>query len=199
MQVTPRSSTSTARRQQIVAATVEVIAGAGFAQASFARIAQSAGLSSTRLISYHFTDKDELVAAVVEHVVTAMGEAVGARVAAQRTAADRLAAYVEGVVAFTDEHRTAVRALLLVVLAGALPPGAAGTDDAVPSHLEALLRQGQADGEFRGFDAQVMAVAVQRAVEGLPFLLQTHPDLDCAAFGRELVVLFDLATRARPA
>ena len=199
MQVTPRSSTSTARRQQIVAATVEVIAGAGFAQASFARIAQSAGLSSTRLISYHFTDKDELVAAVVEHVVTAMGEAVGARVAAQRTAADRLAAYVEGVVAFTDEHRTAVRALLLVVLAGALPLGAAGTDDAVPSHLEALLRQGQADGEFRDFDAQVMAVAVQRAVEGLPFLLHTQPDLDCAAFGRELVVLFDLATRARPA
>jgi len=41
----------------------------------------------------------------------------------------------------------------------------------------------------------VVATAVQRAVEGLPFLLESVPDLDCAAYGRELVTLFDLGTR----
>jgi hypothetical protein len=40
-----------------------------------------------------------------------------------------------------------------------------------------------------------MAVAVQRAVEALPFVLHGHPGLDCAAYGRELATTFDLATR----
>jgi hypothetical protein len=44
-------------------------------------------------------------------------------------------------------------------------------------------------------DTHVVAIAVQRAVEGLPFLLRTEPDLDVAAYGRELVTVFDLATR----
>ncbi|CUR57284.1 hypothetical protein NOCA1120472 [metagenome] len=46
-----------------------MVAEEGFARATFARIAERGGLSSTRLISYHFAGKDELVAAVVEHVV----------------------------------------------------------------------------------------------------------------------------------
>ncbi|MEP7024912.1 MAG: TetR family transcriptional regulator, partial [Actinomycetota bacterium] len=49
-----RSVTAMARRSQIVTATIDVIAEVGFGQASFARIAERAGLSSTRLISYHF-------------------------------------------------------------------------------------------------------------------------------------------------
>ena len=82
-----RSVTATARRAQIVAATVAVIAEEGYAQASFARIAQRAGLSGTRLISYHFAGKADLVAAVVEDVVTSIGEEVGALVRAETTAA----------------------------------------------------------------------------------------------------------------
>ncbi|MDQ6657199.1 MAG: TetR family transcriptional regulator, partial [Actinomycetota bacterium] len=43
-----RSVTANARRSQIVAATIEVIAEVGYSQASFARISKRAGLSSTR-------------------------------------------------------------------------------------------------------------------------------------------------------
>ena len=43
-----------------------------------------------------------------------------------------------------------------------------------------------------------MATLVQRAVDGLPFLLDVRPDLDVAAYGREVVTVFDLATRAQP-
>src|SRR5687768_12945642 len=69
MQVTARSTAAAARRAQILEATIAVIAEEGFAKASFARIRERAGLSSTRLISYHFAGKAELVAALVEHVV----------------------------------------------------------------------------------------------------------------------------------
>lgn len=190
--------TATARRAQIVTATIDVIAEVGFGQASFSRIAERAGLSSTRLISYHFAGKDELITAVAEDVVASIGDYMAHRVGAEPRAAGMLRAYIEGMVAFTVTHRARMKALLEIFLGGALHYDAAA-EQSVVGHVEALLRRGQADGEFRDFDPRVVATAVQRAVEGLPFLLESVPDLDCAAYGRELVTLFELGTRRSPA
>lgn len=195
MQVTPRSAASTARRAQILDATIAVVAEEGFARATFARIAEKADLSSTRLISYHFAGKDDLVAALVEHVVSGIGEHVGARVRAEPTAAGQLRAYVEGVVTHADAHRAPMSALLQVVMSAAWA-GAGQEAPSDTSHLERILEDGQRQGEFRDFDASVMATTVQRAVEVVPFRLQAEPDLDCTAYAAELVELFDRATRA---
>jgi hypothetical protein len=65
----------------------------------------------------------------------------------------------------------------------------------VVSPLEGILRAGQDAGEFRGFDVTVMATLIQRSVDGLPFLLAVDPELDIAAYAREVVTVFDLATR----
>jgi len=86
--------TATARRSQIVAATIEVIADLGYGQTSFARIAERAGLSSTRLISYHFAGKDELIAAVAADVLASIGRYMAQRVGAATSAAGRLRAYI---------------------------------------------------------------------------------------------------------
>jgi AcrR family transcriptional regulator len=186
--------TSTARRAQIVEATIDVIAENGFARASFAQIAERAGLSSTRLISYHFAGKNDVMAAVAGDVISRLSRYMTQRVRAETTSAGRLRAYIEGNVSFTAEHRPQMQALLEIVLHGGLPYDS--DDDAVViGHVEAILRRGQLDGEFRAFDARVVAAAVQRAVEGLPFLLQSTPDLDCARYASELVTLFDLGTR----
>jgi AcrR family transcriptional regulator len=187
--------TTTARRAQILAATVEVIAEVGYRQASFARIVERAELSSTRMISYHFAGKEELMAAVVADVVGSMGEFVTQRMRGIGTAAGLLRAYIEGVVAYIAANRSRMRALLEILLSGATPVEVTAGHGAA-SHLEAILRQGQAAGEFRDFDPVVVATAVQRAVDGLPLLLATNPDLDCVAYGRELVTLFDLGTRS---
>jgi AcrR family transcriptional regulator len=204
-----RSPAATARRAQVVAATIDVIAEEGYRAATFARIAGRAGLSSTRLISYHFADKDELMAAVVGHVVDAIGRYVGDRVVAVPTAAEALATYISATVGFVDTHRAQMTALLEIVLAGALTSDAGdqAVADGGPAeprdlgsarHVEAILRRGVGAGEFREMDTHVVAIAVQRAVEGLPFLLRTEPDLDVEAYGRELVTVFDLATRRMP-
>jgi AcrR family transcriptional regulator len=193
-----RSVTANARRSQIVMATIDVIAELGYGQASFARIAERAGLSSTRLISYHFAGKDDLITAVAEDVVASIGDYMAQRVSAETSAAGMLRAYIEGMVEFTVNHRAQMKALLEIFLGGALHYDA-GTEQTVIGHLEAILRQGQADGEFREFDPRVVATAVQRAVEGLPFLLESVPELDCAAYGQELVTLFELGTRRSPA
>jgi len=185
-----------ARRTQIVAATLELIAESGYPSATFARIAERAGLSSTRLISYHFTDKSALMDACVEHVVGLLGAAVGRRVRAGTTARGRLAAYINGVVEFSDNHRTSMAALLQILLSGAWS-SALGTEPAA-GHLEAILTGGQLNGELRAFDVQVVAATIQRAVEGLPFRLASEPGLDCTAWGRELVELVDRGVRADP-
>jgi AcrR family transcriptional regulator len=201
-----RSPAATARRAQVVAATIDVIAEEGYRAATFARIAARAGLSSTRLISYHFADKGELMTAVAGHVVDAIGRYVGDRLAAVTTAADALGTYISATVGFVDTHRAQMTALLEIVLAGALTSDAEDPtvtaegsgeprDLGSAHHVEAILLRGVEAGEFREMDTHVVAIAVQRAVEGLPFLLRTEPDLDVAAYGRELVTVFDLATR----
>lgn len=188
-----RSVTTNARRTQIVAATIEVIAEAGYAHTSFARIAERAGLSSTRLISYHFAGKDELIAAVAEDVMHSIGRFMAARIDAQPDAAAMLRAYIEGTAEFISAHRAPMKALLQILMGGGLNYDAA-TDRRAVSPVEQILRQGQQDGVFRDFDPMVMATVVQRAVDGLPFLLESVPDLDCQRYASELVTLFELGT-----
>jgi AcrR family transcriptional regulator len=191
-----RSVTTVARRAQIVAATIEVLAETGYRDTSFARIAEHAGLSSTRLISYHFASKGDLIAAVVTQVVEQMAAEVGGRVQAAPDAAARLAAYIEGVVGFTAAHRAPVRALLEIFLAGGLNYNTETVRESAGA-VAAILRDGQATGQFRrDFDPRVIATAVQRAVEGVVFALGAEPELDSAGYARELVTLFRLGTSA---
>lgn len=195
-----RTFTTTARRTQIVAATIETIAELGYGQATFARIAERAGLSSTRLISYHFAGKDELIGAVVGEVYGTLGRFMTERMADQPDARSELAAYITAVVEFNAEHRTQMQALMAVFLNFRTDEGDSQTYDAdtergVVGTVEQVLRKGQAAGEFREFDTFVMAATIQRSVDGLPFLLRAQPDLDLAGYAHELVTLFDLATR----
>lgn len=192
-----RTFTEQARRSQIVSAAISTIAEAGYSNASFAQIAKRAGLSSTGLISYHFGGKDELIREVVRTVLTDIGGFMAGRLRAPGSAAEALRAYIEGNVEFIGAHREQMKALSGIFLGGGFRYDA-GSEAAAVSPLEGILRAGQESGEFRGFDPTVMATLVQRAVDGLPFLLDMRPGLDVAAYGREVVTAFDLATRAQP-
>lgn len=190
----PRSITATARRAQIVAAAIETIAELGYQQASFARIAERAGLSSTRLISYHFAGKDELIRQIVAEVVAEMRAFMAERMLATTSARDALATYITANADFVALHRQKMTAFLAIFLGGGFSYDA-GSELVTVSPVEQILTKGQNDGEFRDFDTTVMATLIQRSVEGLPFLLTSHPDLDPTAYAREVVTTFDLATR----
>ncbi|MFZ3452467.1 TetR/AcrR family transcriptional regulator [Arthrobacter sp. 7Tela_A1] len=194
MQVKEPSFTGAARRAQIVDAALSVIAEQGYDRASYARIAERAQLSSTRLISYHFAGKADLISACAAQVIQRIGAWTGSAVHAEETAARALQAYITATVGFIDNNRSDMTALTRIVLAGALQYTTAD-DAAAAAPLEDLLRQGQESGEFRSFDPAVMAHAVQRSIDGLPFVLERAPETDCAAYGRELAELFELATR----
>lgn len=191
-----RTFTERARRAQIVSAAITTIAEAGYRNASFAQIAKRAGLSSTGLISYHFAGKDELIGEVVATVLADLTAFMTDRMSAAASAAAALRAYIEGNIAFTGTHREPMKALTEIFINGGFSYNA-DSERAAVSPLEGILRSGQASGEFRSFDPTVMATLVQRAIDGLPFLLNMRPDLDVAAYGREVSTVFDLATRAQ--
>lgn len=189
-----RSFTTTARRAQIVSAAIETIAEVGFARASFARITERAGLSSTRLISYHFAGKDELIEQVVREISAELGGFVSERMKDQANAAEALRAYILATVEFVGSHRTQMKALLSIFLSGGMHYDSSA-DQPATSAVERILSEGQSAGEFRDFDPLVVATTIRRAVEGLPFLLESHPDLDLRRYAQELVTMFELATR----
>ena len=100
-----RTFTEAGRRAQIVAAAIETIADVGYANASFARIARRAGLSSTGLISYHFAGKSDLMAQVAQETFAAIGEHMAARMSGASGPAQALEAYIRGITEFIAGHR----------------------------------------------------------------------------------------------
>ncbi len=194
---TKRTFTETARRAQIVDAAIATIAAVGYRNASYAQIAKRAGLSSTGLISYHFGTRNELIQQVVHEVVGAIGAHMGQRLATVTNATVALRTYIRGNVEFIGAHREKMRALLEIFVNGGFDYGP-DAERAVLSPIESILRDGQRTGEFRPFDTKVMASLIQRAVDGLPFLLATEPGLDVQSYGTEVATVFDLATKATP-
>lgn len=182
--------TEAGRRRQIVAAAVEVIAELGYAGASFARIAERAGLSSPGLISYHFADKDELIGQVVADVYRTGGDQIRPRADEAASSAETLAAFVEGSVAFYDTHRSHMRALVQVLNGhpGARQRWVDQANAAELDGIEQVLATGQSDGEFRGdFAPRVVAVVIRDLLSGALQRLLTTPDLDVPAYTAELV------------
>jgi len=197
--VEPKSSmtfTGSARRAQIIAAAIDVLADDGYRKASMAAIAQRGGLSSTGLITYHFANKAELVGQVVVEVVGAMGAFMAQRMAGVGDPAARLQAYIVGNVDFIGAHPRQMKALLEVFLNGGMEIDPVDHLAAL-SPLEKIMQEGQTSGHFRAFDVTIMASVVQRAIEGLPFLLQSRPDLELTLYSSELVELVERATRVQ--
>ncbi|MGI8801330.1 MAG: TetR/AcrR family transcriptional regulator [Solirubrobacteraceae bacterium] len=185
-----RTFTETARRAQIVAAAIDTLADVGYGAASLSAIARRAGLSSTGLITYHFANKAELIAEVVEEVIGVMRPFMAERIAAAQDPAGMLRAYIRGNVEFIGTHRRHMKALLEVFVNGGVPFDAAA-NRSVSSPLEEILRAGQATGQFRPGDARVIASAIQRAIEGTALLLESAPDLDLDLYAQELLALFE--------
>lgn len=186
-----------ARRAQIIECTIETIATLGYTQASLAQIAKRAGISKG-VITYHFTNKEELIEQVVTEIYTAAVQVVTPQIAAQPTNALMLQAYIRSAVDYIGTHRMQMVALLEIVLNFRTADGKLrynGTEEWILTALEALLRQGQEEGEFRAFDLRVMAVTIRRAIDAVAPLFAANPNLDVESYAQELVTLFDRATR----
>ncbi|WP_187368286.1 TetR/AcrR family transcriptional regulator [Nonomuraea terrae] len=165
----PRFRHHASRRAQIIAAAIDTIAELGYDKASFARITERAGLSSPRLISYHFAGKDDLIQAIVEDVYRAGATYIVDRMKAGATASGRLKAYLTANLEFLRDHPKEIIALTELGSHLRNPSGERHTtaeyQEPGVQALAELLRDGQRSGEFREFDPRSMAVVIRGAVE----------------------------------
>ncbi len=193
-----RTFIETARRAQIAAAAIDTIAELGYAGASFARISERVGISRG-LISYHFADKDDLMRQVVHQAAEEAISYIRPRVLAESTGPGMLRAYIESNLAFMRDHRNNVIAMIEIARS-AEGRRSYHDDTAVVNAVRALehaLSGFQTAGQFRpDFDPHAMAIAIRAAIEAASPLLASDPEFDIDSYSRQIVAIFDLATRA---
>lgn len=187
-----------ARRRQIVAATIEVLAEGGVRGATFARIAERAGISPS-LISYHFASKAELLRVVVTDIIGDIDHVLEAELADVASHRAALRILIEAQVRYFAEHAAAVLALGHLSRAG--EPGVGellvSHRDASLRELESLFVEGQRTGDFASFPTRPMAVTLLAALDAVPGELLTDPEADPNAYGPALADIFDAAVRRR--
>lgn len=177
-------------------AAIEVIGESGYARASLTRIALRAG-TSRGLISYHFSGRQDLIAAVVARIFADGAEFMRPRLVAAATPGEMLHAYLWSNLEYMRDHRVQFVALVEIATNGSrgdLRPEGEATPRGVPG-LESILRAGQESGDFRQFDPRVMAAAIHSVIDAIPHQMVADPDLDVDACAREIVTLFSRATR----
>ncbi|WP_427886784.1 TetR/AcrR family transcriptional regulator [Kribbella sp. GL6] len=190
-QSTERSRGTAARRDQIVAATIGVLAERGYGATSYDAICEAAGLSSKRLISYHFTTKDELLAEVLRRVTQDAAARMRPAIDAAEGPDGKLAAYIRSNVEFIAERPDHVRAVQQIVFSGTPVPTEEA--DAAVARLTLLFEEGQQTGVFRPFDPLLMAHTLRAAIDSLATRLVAGTAPTHAA--QELTNLFHQATR----
>jgi hypothetical protein len=113
----------------------------------------------------------------------------------------RLRGFIQGSARFYTENRRHVVAVRDVWVNFRRPDGTQrfGLDAHEPEFevISEIPRAGQVRREFREFDPRVVAITLRRALDGLATLVSTDPHLDVEAYTRELVAIFDGATRRK--
>ncbi|MGW4409725.1 TetR/AcrR family transcriptional regulator [Nonomuraea sp. NPDC004702] len=187
----PHQAATAARRKQIIRAAITLLGERGYQATTFDAICKEAGLSSSRLITYHFSSKDELFAAVADQIAADAEAHVRPAVEAATGARELLATAIRANVAFIAAHSSQVRALQQILLNSGQGVWERHHTESL-DRLAGLFTDGQRAGVFRTFDPRVMAAALRASIDSVVPLLDAG--LDPGLCADELVELFDRST-----
>lgn len=186
---TTREQATAARKDQIIGAAIALLAGRGYQATTFDAICEYAGLSSKRLITYHFSSKDDLFAAIAAKVVAdaeaymrpAIDDASGPR--------EILLAVIRLNVRFMADNLDQMRALQQIIDNGGQAWRGPHLDSLAA--FTRLFTAGQQAGEIRVGNPEVMAAVLRGALDAMygPLTAGISAD-DCAA---ELLAFFEKA------
>ena len=196
--VRSESFTRAARKAQIVAVAIDVIAEVGFAQASIRKIADRVGIAMSAVL-YYFGTKDNLIDAIVEHMYRTMLTEVAPAVQAEDTASGKLHAYIRSSIGYFGTHRVALKALASLGTTYVPSDGRRfeelGLSADISDQLAVLdpmpiLAAGQRDGEFGDFPVQSTAIALRGAVNGVVDKVLREPGYDATRYAEDLIEVF---------
>lgn len=170
----------------------ELIAEVGLTRASTVRIAERAGVSRG-VLTYHFRDRAELIEQVVQSVYDIGAGFLLPRMREARTPRDMLLTFIGGSVELYAAHPVQMTALTEIY----------SDKDGVPrprhdrharemADLAAVMRAGQAQGQFREFDVGIMCATVRGALDAA--LAHVAGGGPVEPYASELRATFDAAT-----
>jgi TetR/AcrR family transcriptional regulator, transcriptional repressor of bet genes len=190
-----------ARREQIFEAAIKTLDEIGYVKTSLSQIAKRAGIS-TALISYHFSDKNDLMNHVLMKLLEGSTSYVLERVRRERTAQAKLNAFITASLAYQGTHPAHYAALLEIIFNARTPDnipyyklGGEDEEDQLMQELQHILREGQEKGEFGVFHVDVMASMIQGAIGEYMLNFAVTKKVDLETYSRELVKLVEKVTK----
>lgn len=178
-----------ARREQIMAACMTVLAEQGYPSASLQRVADQAGISKG-LISYYFENRDALMRETLFNGYERLGQEVMSQVdlSAPPPAVLRQLVLVSARVSLKN---SAMQHAMTEIISNLRHEDSEkklnfSDRDATYAGLEQLYRTGQQTGHFRDFDIRAMAVLHQGAIDSMFLYLSSHPETDAEKFAGQI-------------
>ncbi|MDG4795983.1 TetR/AcrR family transcriptional regulator [Micromonospora sp. WMMD1082] len=180
-----------ARRAQLIEVTIELVADRGYAGASLAAIAESAGITKAAVL-YHFPTKAAVVRAAHEHALSALVTDVASAVEAA-DAADGPAAYVRSMVGHLREHPRHTR---MIIQAMVHDDGEHDPAERWRPLARLIATARQARGLAGDSDVRTTAIIVGGAIDAIVAEQLHDPDYDTVAAAGHLVEMLDRALSA---
>lgn len=170
------------RREQLMAAAVEVLAAHGYTGATADAIARRAGVSKG-LLWHYFVDLDELFEMTARRTLKTLSSAAGAAIDLAAPAPEVIRSAVHAAAGLRRTHSAERRAMREIILNLRATDGGPrfGQQDLndLYSAQEAIFRRGQEEGDFRDtLDPRLLAVTYQGAVDSMLGYLDAYPDTD---------------------
>lgn len=195
-----KSFIAEARRDQIVDAAIKTLDEIGYLKASLSQIAKRADIS-TALISYHFSDKNDLMNHLLMNLVEGSTSYILERVGRENTAFEQLNTFIAANLAYQGTHPTRYTALIEIVFNARTPDNIPyyklGDDeeDQIMYELQQILHYGQKQGEFGSFNVVVMASMIQGAIGEYMAHTAITKKVDLDTYSSELVKIVNQAVK----
>ncbi|ASU82592.1 TetR/AcrR family transcriptional regulator [Nocardiopsis gilva YIM 90087] len=173
--------TEQARRAQLIAVTIDLVAAHGYAGCSLQRIADAAGITKGAVI-YHFATKNAVIRAAYDAVIGALTERVTAALEAASGPASAVDAYVDSMISHMAENPTHVR----MIVEALSPANATGIEDHPGSAarwqpLADLITAAVEAREYRSdVDAKILAIMLTGVIDAVVAQARTDPEYDLA-------------------
>lgn len=171
-----------ARKEQIIKAAIEVLRDVGYISTSLSKIASKAN-TSTGLISYHFSGKEDLMNHTLLYLVEQENSFIKEKVEKEQMNMGKLMAFIEAGIAYRGTKRGNTTALLEIVFNVRTPDDVPyfrveiNPEEELNVLLEEILYEGQKTNEFNDFDIKVVAMIIRGAISLSMSLPQNEKDM----------------------
>ncbi len=181
-----------ARREQIIKATIETLDEIGYINISLAKIAKKAKVS-TGLISYHFSDKEDVLNHTLVYLLTNQYGFIKEKVTERKSAYDQLLTFIDASLAYQGTHHVHNVALIEIISNARTPDNIpyykVSNDEEDPLYqlLQEILQHGQETKEFSTFDTKNVSIIIQGAIA--ESMLMNQENFNLETYKNELVTM----------